>query len=88
MDVEVAGFAPGDTVVAVVSVPDGGGSLSVGDTTGLTLLHGYGGYTNRAAIVFSGTTANVSAALDSLSWNAPMHAEPVELTLRPADLVD
>lgn len=70
--VSLSGFDTATDLVAIVSVPEDGGSLSV-DTSGLdlTLEYGYSSFSGERAIGFRGSLADVDAALASrLSWTA------------------
>ncbi|MDZ7583788.1 MAG: IPTL-CTERM sorting domain-containing protein [Thiobacillus sp.] len=73
--VTLSGFGDATHVVAIVSLADNGGTLSLTATTGLTLEQGYGGFTNQQTLGFRGTLADVTTALSAnLRWNAPMRA--------------
>jgi hypothetical protein len=71
--VTLSGYGDATHVVAIVSLADNGGTLSLTDTTGLTLEEGYGGFTKQQTLGFRGTLVDVTTALSTnLRWNAPM----------------
>jgi len=62
------GFNASDVLLASVGLvnPPAGTSLNIGTTTGLTLSTGYTSWTGFTRLSFTGTMANVNAALASL----------------------
>jgi|GEM_PF-1914218 len=68
-------------LIAVVSVPSGGGTLDITTTSGLTLAHGYSSYSGQSAIGFYGAETDVINALKSLRWTAPATAQQVALSV-------
>src|SRR5690606_1927499 len=87
--VSLTGFDAASNLVAIVSVPEDGGSLTLmdGDQGGqLTSLYGYGGFDSLRVIGFQGSRATVEAALASkLYWDAPLNAAPSQLEVVVAE---
>ena len=74
--VTLTGFPTANDLVAVLSVPATGGTLTVTPSGGLTPEHGYGGFAGQQTIGVRGTAAEVTAALASLTWSAPVTGSP------------
>ncbi|TFD63225.1 hypothetical protein E3T39_00505 [Cryobacterium suzukii] len=69
------GTVPSPKLVATISLPANAGTLSVTNTTGLTLETGYLSFTDTPSLGFSGSQSVVTAVLDQyLVWNAPAGA--------------
>ncbi|GAA3946008.1 hypothetical protein GCM10022278_01460 [Allohahella marinimesophila] len=83
--VDIAGFDAATELVAIISLPEGGGSLTLdrsGSIQPIVMLYGYTDTVNRRVIGVQGTVADLTAALGQrLFWNAPMQAGPVELSV-------
>ena len=85
--VALDGFPSSGDLVAVVTVPPGGGTLGVTPSGGLALEHGYPSFTGQSALGLRGTAAEVEDALATLTWSAPASGDAalqVEVTEAPA----
>ncbi|MFM1774717.1 MAG: hypothetical protein RJA53_327 [Bacteroidota bacterium] len=82
-DFVVANFAANDILLASVGLvnPPAGTSFSFGTTTGLTRSTGYSSWTGLTRISFTGTQANINAALASLSITTGTTAGDIKLSV-------
>ena len=85
-DFVVANFAANDILFASVGLvnPPAGASFSFGTTTGLTRSTGYSSWTGITRISFTGTQANINAALASLSISTGTTAGDIKLSVSAA----
>ena len=85
LPVTLAGFSGASNVVATLSVPDNGGSLTVDNAaagSSIALQTGYTAWTNVQTISIRGTVSDVTTLLASkVSWNAPMNSTPAQLSV-------
>lgn len=74
--ISLSGFDGAQSLVAVLSLSDNGGTLSLVDTNGLTSEFGFGELSDPAqTLSFRGARADVEAALaEHVRWNAPLQA--------------
>lgn len=70
--------------VSLSGAPNGT-KFSIGQTKGLTLRYGYSGWTHRSSIAFSGKTADINRALESMKLHA---AKPGKVTLKVSATAD
>jgi gliding motility-associated-like protein len=79
----VANFGANDVILASVGLvnPPAGATFSFGTTTGLTLSTGYSSWTGLTRISFTGTQANVNAALASLSVGTGTSSGDIKLSV-------
>ncbi|MGM0554590.1 MAG: glycine-rich domain-containing protein, partial [Pseudomonadota bacterium] len=80
--VNVDGFDGASELIAFVRLDDNAGTLTITDTTGLSLEVGYDSFEKAQSIGFRGTRAEVEAALAGhLEWNAPLEAVESDLNV-------
>jgi hypothetical protein len=77
----VSGFSTADVIVKVELTSAGGSTISMGTTSGLTLLTGSSSWTNQTLIWFRGSVANVNTGLRSLSMTTSITAATPTLTV-------
>ena len=77
----VSGFSTADVIVKVELTSAGGSTISMGTTSGLTLLTGSSAWTNQTLIWFRGSVANVNTGLRSLSITTSSTAATPTLTV-------
>ena len=82
-DFVVANFGANDILLASVGLvnPPAGATFSFGTTTGLTRSTGYNSWTGLTRISFTGTQANINAALASLSVSTGTSAGDIKLSV-------
>jgi hypothetical protein len=81
-DFDVSGYAENANLLVSVSLSGGtAASFSVATTTGLTREFGYNSWLGVSSLSFTGTQANVNAALDSLTFNSGNTAGTTTLTV-------
>lgn len=82
-DFVLANFGSNDILLASVGLvnPPTGASFSFGTTTGLTISTGYTSWTGLTRISFTGTQANINAALASLSVATGTGAGDIKLSV-------
>ena len=82
-DFVVANFAANDILLASVGLvnPPAGTSFSFGTTTGLTRSTGYSSWTGLTRISFTGTQADINAALASLLVGTGTSAGDIKLSV-------
>ncbi|WP_024327281.1 glycine-rich domain-containing protein [Thioalkalivibrio sp. AKL19] len=79
----------GDKLLAYVRVPEGGGTVSITGTTGLTREHGYDSFTGERTIGFKGSREAVTTALkEHLEWTAPLNRQDVVLEVSVTEASD
>jgi len=77
----VSSFSTSDVIVKVELTSAGGATISMGTTSGLTLLTGSSAWTNQTLIWFRGPVANVNTGLRSLSITTSSAAATPTLTV-------
>lgn len=72
----------------LVTITAGSGTFSLRQTAGLTLVSGFGGFTDTNAVEFDGPPASVNAALASLFYTAPNTPASDTVTINVTSLAD
>ncbi|MBE0511001.1 MAG: hypothetical protein IBX49_09770, partial [Gammaproteobacteria bacterium] len=78
--VTLSGFDGAADLLVFLRIPEGGGTLSIANNTGLELEFGYDSFTGERTIGFRGSRAAVTTALaEHLEWTAPLNRQDVSL---------